>query len=51
MAEPSTLKTLRDYFGKKEGQSLRELADEFSALSPEEKQQLAEGINNGSMNY
>jgi len=48
---PSTIKTLRDFFGKKEGQTLSDMANEFKELSTEEKQQLADGINNGSLNY
>lgn len=51
MADASPLKTLRNFFGKKEGQTLSDMAEEFKALTPEEKQQLADGINNESLTY
>lgn len=47
----STTKTLSDYFGRKEGQNLAGFAEELKALSADEKQQLAEGIINGSLTY
>ena len=41
---PSVPTTLKKYFGFKEGDTLKE-------LSTEEKQQLAEGILNGTLTY
>jgi len=44
-------KTLKDYFGIKEGDKLADFAKEIQALSDEEKAQLADGIENGSLTY
>lgn len=44
-------KTFQDYFGKKPGQDLMAFAAEINELSDEEKNQLADGIENGSFDY
>lgn len=44
-------KTLKEYFGVKEGERLADFAKEIQALSEEDKIQLADGIENGTMNY
>lgn len=47
----SSTKALKDFFGFKEGQRLADFAEELKALSPAEKAQLAEGIENGTFTY
>lgn len=51
MAEPTNVKVLRDYFGKKEGGTLAGFAAELKELTDQEKQQLADGIRNESLTY
>lgn len=51
MAEPTNISVLRNYFGKKEGATLTDFANELKKLSAEEKQQLADGIRNESLTY
>lgn len=53
MPEQNTSKTkvIKEFFGYKEGQGLREFAEEFKALSEQDKAQLAEGITNGTLTY
>ena len=48
---PSVPTTLKKYFGFKEGDTLKEFLVELKELSTEEKQQLAEGILNGTLTY
>lgn len=43
--------TIKKFFGLKPGQTTGEFLKEFQALSPEEKEQLAEGIKNESCTY
>lgn len=45
------VKALKEFFGLKEGQRLADFAEELKALSTEEKEQLSEGILNGSLTY
>jgi len=45
------VKALKDYFGYKSGQTLKEFAAEVKALSDESFQQLKIGIENGSLTY
>lgn len=42
---------LKEFFGLKEDQDLRGFLAELKELSTEEKEQLAEGINNGTFTY
>jgi hypothetical protein len=42
---------LREYFGYREGDGLAQFAAELKALSEDEKEQLAEGIHNGTLTY
>jgi hypothetical protein len=39
------------FFGKKPGQSLSEFAAEYKELTETDKQQLFDGISDGSLNY
>ncbi len=49
--KPSAAKVLKEFFGVREGQGLREFAGELKALSPEDKAQLVDGILDESYNY
>jgi len=49
--KPGTTKILKEYFGMRPGTKLADFAAELKELSDEEKEQLAEGISNGSLNY
>lgn len=42
---------LKEFFGKREGQTLTEFVVEMRQLTDEDKQQLADGIRNGSLTY
>lgn len=44
-------KTLKEYFGMKPGQQLSDFAVELRDLSEEDKIQLADGIENGTLDY
>jgi hypothetical protein len=44
-------KTLKNYFGMREGDALADFAKEIQALSDEDKVQLADGIEDGTLNY
>lgn len=46
----ATLKQVTDYF-RKEGQTLKGFTEEWKALSEEDKEQLKEGIGNGTLTY
>lgn len=46
-----SVKTLKDYFGLRDGDKLADFANELKELSDEEKQQLSEGIESGSLTY
>lgn len=39
------------FFGPRPGQSIKDFADEFKMLTVEDKNQLREGIDNGSLTY
>lgn len=43
--------TIRKYFGYREGQKAGDFIKELNALTPEDKEQLAAGIENGSLDY
>lgn len=45
------VKVLKEYFGLKEGQKLTDFAAELKELTDEEKVQLTEGIEDGSLTY
>lgn len=50
--KPKTyIKTLKEFFGFREGQDLAGFGKELKDLSDEEKAQLGEGIENGSLDY
>jgi hypothetical protein len=44
-------KTLKDYFGIRPGDALADFAKEIQALSDEDKVQLADGIEDGTLTY
>lgn len=45
------IKTLSDYFGRQEGQSLKDFGAEINKLSLDDKIQLVGGIRDGSLTY
>lgn len=47
----SPARVLKQYFGLKEGQKISDFVEELKALSPEEKLQLTDGIQNGTLTY
>jgi hypothetical protein len=47
----TSIKTIKDYFGFREGDSMKDFAAEMKGLSQEDKEQLCEGIENGSLTY
>lgn len=49
--KPGTTKVLKEFFGLRPGTKLADFAAELKELSVVEKEQLAEGISNGSLNY
>ncbi len=44
-------KTLKEYFSMKDGQKLADFAKEIQALTDEDKVQLADGIEDGTLTY
>lgn len=50
-ASPTDLALISRYFGKKEGQNLKDLTDEMKKLTAEDKKQLAGGIRDESLTY
>lgn len=48
---PSDIKLLKDYFGTREGDTIREFAVEIKALTEKDKRQLVGGIKDGSLTY
>ncbi len=48
---PATAKTLKDFFGLRPGEGLKDFAAELKALTPEDKEQLVLGIRDESYNY
>lgn len=42
---------LQKFFGKKEGQTLKDFAEEIRTLTPLDKQQLGEGIASSTLTY
>jgi hypothetical protein len=49
-SKPSAV-VLKTYFGLKEDQTLTQFVAELKQLSDEEKQQLADGITDGTLTY
>jgi hypothetical protein len=47
----ANVKALKDFFGTRPGEGIKEFSDELKKLSHEEKLQLSEGIENGTLNY
>jgi hypothetical protein len=47
----ATMKTVKDYFGMKPGQTLKDFTAEWSALTDADKAQIKEGLGNGSLTY
>jgi len=47
----ATIKAVADYFGRKTGQTLKDWTEEWKALSDEAKEQIKEGIGNGTLTY
>ncbi len=44
-------KVLKDYFGLKEGKTIRDFAEELKALTTEDKEQLSSGILDETFTY
>jgi hypothetical protein len=47
----TSVKVLRDFFGYRDGDSLRDFGEELKKLSFEDKEQLTKGIIEGSLTY
>lgn len=47
----SDVKILKDYFGVREGQKLKDFADELKELTDEDKAQLVAGIQDETYDY
>lgn len=47
----SNTKVLSKYFGKKDGGTLAQFADEIKQLTEQDKQQLGDGIRNVTLTY
>ena len=47
----ASIKDVMEYFGRREGQTLKDFTVEWGALSDEDKAQLKEGLGDGSLNY
>jgi hypothetical protein len=47
----ATIKVVMDYFGRKPGQTLKDWTEEWKALSEESREQIKEGIGNGTLSY
>ena len=49
--KPYSVKTLMEYFGRRPGENIKAFAEELKGLSDEEKIQLTQGIENGTLTY
>ncbi len=49
--KPSLLKPIKEFFGLKDGQRMTEFANEYRELTDGDKTQLAEGIENSTLDY
>lgn len=47
---PATLKAVADYF-RKPGETLKGFSDEWKALPDKDKNEIKEGLGNGSLTY
>lgn len=47
----ATIKEVMEFFGRKEGQGLKEFTQEWMAMSDEDKAQIKAGIGDGTLNY
>jgi hypothetical protein len=47
----ATIKVVMDFFGRKQGQTLKDWTEEWKALPDEAKEQIKEGIGNGTLTY
>lgn len=51
MAEQSNPVAINKYFGKLPGQTTTEFLSEYKKLTESDRQELADGIRNGSLTY
>lgn len=51
MAELTNVQAINKFFGKKEGESMADFMAEMKALTDQDKQQLGDGIRDGSLTY
>lgn len=49
--KPGNAAVIKKFFGTKQGQTMTGFMEELRELTPEDKEQLANGINDGSLNY
>ena len=49
--KPYSVKTLKDFFGVRPGESIKDFGKELTALSEEEKTALTKGIEDESFDY
>lgn len=49
--KPSNLKIIKEFFGFKEGQTMTQFGNEYKELSDEDKEQLARGIEDETLDY
>jgi len=47
----ATMKVVMDFFGKKEGSSLKGFTDEWKALTDNDKAQIKAGLEDGTLTY
>lgn len=47
----ATLKQVADYFGRLPGQTLKAWTEEWKQLSDEDKEQIKDGIGDGTLTY
>lgn len=51
MTEKSDAVLIQKFFGKRNGTTLKDYMEEYRQLTEEDKQQIADGIRNGSLTY
>lgn len=49
--KPGAAVVLKKYFEVRPGEKMVDFMEELKQLTPEDKEQLAEGINNGTLTY
>lgn len=47
----ATIKAVADFFGRKQGQTLKDWTEEWKQLTEEDKEQIKNGIGDGTFNY